>query len=140
MILVSYHVYILTGRLVIIELMILDLSFDYKRGESQLRQNDVKNTTPHPCYLRHFQVFDKIASFLKNFLNVFRIKKGKLHLWKTVKFTFDYFAIQFLSSSFVDYSRKQKQAKEIIYLTYKIRWKTTPQTYKLCLIIHQQLR
>ena len=32
-----------------------------------------KNMTPAPCYLRHFQIFDKIGSFLKNFLNIFRI-------------------------------------------------------------------
>ena len=30
-----------------------------------------------PCYLRHFQIFDKIDSFPKKFLNAFRIKKGK---------------------------------------------------------------
>ena len=32
---------------------------------------------PHlvPCYLRHFQIFDKIDSFPKNIFNVIRIKK-----------------------------------------------------------------
>ena len=30
---------------------------------------------PVPCSLCHFQIFDKIDSFPKNFLNVFRIKK-----------------------------------------------------------------
>ena len=35
---------------------------------------------------------------------------------------FCWFANQFLSSSFVDYSRKYKQAAEIVYLNYRIRW------------------
>ena len=36
------------------------------------------------------------------------------------------FTNQFASSSPVDYSGKQNQAEEIIYLNYKIRWNTTP--------------
>ena len=50
------------------------------------------------------------------------------------------FANPFLPSSFVDYSIKQNQAEEIIYLNYKIRWNITPQTFKLHLVIHQQLQ
>ena len=52
-----------------------------------LCHNDAKNmTTPlalPPCYLRHFQIFDKINNFPKKKKNVFRIKKGKLHLLRT---------------------------------------------------------
>ena len=40
----------------------------------------------------------------------------------------------------MDYKKKYNQAEEIIYLNYKIRRNTTPQTYKLHLIIHQQLQ
>ena len=47
-----------------------------------------------------------------------------------------FFANQFPSSFFVDYSRKQNQAElEIIYLNNKIRRNTTPKTNKLHLII-----
>ena len=43
-----------------------------------LRYNDAKTMTPPPppCYLRHFQIFDKIVSFPYKFLNVFRIRKA----------------------------------------------------------------
>ena len=36
-----------------------------------------------PYYMRYFQVFDKIDSFLKNGTNGLGIKKGKLDLWRT---------------------------------------------------------
>ena len=32
---------------------------------------------PLPCYLRHFQIFNKTDSFSKNFLHVFRLEKAK---------------------------------------------------------------
>ena len=38
---------------------------------------------PGPCYLCHFQIFDKFDSFPKKYLNIFRIKTSKLHLWRT---------------------------------------------------------
>ena len=49
-----------------------------------LRQNDAKNMTLAPCYLHHFQIFDKTDSLSEKFLNFVRIKKCKWHLWITV--------------------------------------------------------
>ena len=59
------------------------------------------NRTPFPApyCLRHFQIFDKIDSFPKKILNVFRIIKGKWHLARTAWFIFNCFANQFLSFS-----------------------------------------
>ena len=53
-----------------------------------LRHNDTKKMTssppPAPCYLLHYQIFDKTDNFLKKVLHVFGIKIGKLHFGRTV--------------------------------------------------------
>ena len=36
----------------------------------------LEHDPPAPCCLCHFQIFDKINSFQKHFLNVFRIKNA----------------------------------------------------------------
>ena len=44
-----------------------------------MRHNDTSDMTPSPTpyYMRHFQIFDKINSFLKNVSNFPDSKKGK---------------------------------------------------------------
>ena len=53
-----------------------------------------QRTWPLPCYLRHFQIFDKNDSFPKIFLNALI----KWHVWRTVLFVFNCFANWFISS------------------------------------------
>ena len=40
-----------------------------------MRNNEVNNMTPTPYYMRHFQILDKIHSFLKNVSNILDSKK-----------------------------------------------------------------
>ena len=93
----------------------ISIFFPFIRGESHISFRThcviITQRTWHPpppspaiCVISGF--FTNLIFFQKNFLNVFRMKIGKLHLWGTVWFMFDYFANQFRSSSFVDYSRK----------------------------------
>ena len=49
-----------------------------------MRHNDVNNITPSPYFMRHFQMFHKIDSFLKNVTNAnVTAKKGRLQLCRT---------------------------------------------------------
>ena len=59
------------------------------RGESHIdfrtqcvimKQHDLR--TPTPYYMRHFQIFDKIHSFLKNLLNVPDSKKKVYYIFE----------------------------------------------------------
>ena len=58
-----------------------DLAYGWNtyRFSYALHPNGAKNMTPlpppAPCYLHHFHIFDKINSFPKNVLHVFRGKK-----------------------------------------------------------------
>ena len=46
-----------------------------------MHHNDANNMTlPPPTNMRHFQIFNKIDSFLKDVSNVFDSKKGRLDL------------------------------------------------------------
>ena len=64
----------------------IHLSVFYIRGESHIhfRTHCIIMTKKHdsstPCYLCHFQIFDKTDSFPKHFLKCLCDKKGKLNL------------------------------------------------------------
>ena len=45
-----------------------------------MKQHDLR--TPTPYYMRHFQIFDKIHSFLKNLLNVPDSKKKVYYIFE----------------------------------------------------------
>ena len=56
--------------------------------------------------MRHFQIVDKIDSFLRNVSDILWRKKGRLDLWKTAEFTYNYWlAIFFLPLSILGENR-----------------------------------
>ena len=75
-------------------------------------------TTPY--YIRHFQIFNKIYSFLKNISNVPDSKKCKFHLWGTALFIYNCW-LTFLSCV-VNSRRKENQAEENRYLIWTADW------------------
>ena len=82
--------------------------------------NNMSPPSPIPCYMRHFQILDKIHSFLKFFSNVPNDRKGKLHLWRTASFKYNFWLAFF--SCVVNSRRKENQAEQNSYLIWIENW------------------
>ena len=96
-----------------------------------------------PCCSRYFHIFDKIDSFPKQFLNLFSIKKANcifegLSTVYLIDLLISFFPLLLWITA--ENRTKLKKLFEIIYLNYKIKGNTTPQTNKLHLIIHSNCK
>ena len=95
-------------------------------------------TPPAPCYLRHFQIFDKIDSFPKKFECLYNKRRqiaictfGELsNLYLIVLLTSFFPLLLWITAE----NRTIEPIWRNIYMNYKIRQNITPQTYKLYLI------
>ena len=90
--------------------------------------------TPTPYYMRHFQTFDKIDSFLKMFQMYLTGKKGRLYLWRSASFTYSCWLAFFLFRCGFQEKIEPSWRNYLIWTTDWVGEHNTPDTQNLLII------
>ena len=94
-----------------------------------MRHNDVNNMTPILYYMLHFQIFDKIDSFLSNISSALEAKKVD---YMTNRLIYIALLISIFSLTVWIQEKNRAKLKKLFYLNSRLRWGVQYPRYKEC--------